>query len=153
MKKAGMIFLAGAAAGYAVSLFMPNSMKREQKEMLEEKTRELQEILSDPEQQAKIKEIFSKNTRKAQDIYGAAKDAVILNLARLDGSLSSIDKNKYMEAVKEAVGQVKDEHSVPSDQLKKLAHYLERDFDLFKANLSHDAYDVEELDDRPRMQA
>ena len=130
-----MIFLAGLAAGYIASWFLPEDMKSKQRKMAKKKMEALKTILTDPEERERIIDIFKERTDEALSQYQNARQMLMENLSEVKGSWQDIDKDKYMEVVANTIEQIRDDQSLPLRQLNKLKQYFEADYKLIQSKV------------------
>ncbi len=128
-KRIGLAFLAGAATGWLISLFMPDETRSKVKNEIEDKASYLKKAMTDPDERERIKEIFSEKTHDASDKIKEVKDDVAKRLSALRGGVEEIDKRKYLQAVRESVDDMRRGELLPEDELGKLQDYLERDYE------------------------
>lgn len=128
--------LVGAAVGYAASLFLSPDTKLKHRQNIEQKTDELKKLLTDKEEQERVKEIFKESSSAAQEKYRRAKFSVISTLSQMRGAIQDIDKQKYTYAVERAVEELKEHGELPKAQLDRLKRYLIEDFQKIKSNVA-----------------
>jgi gas vesicle protein len=128
--------LVGAAVGYAASLFLSPDTKLKHRRNLEAKAGELKKLLTDPEEQERVRDIFKENTDSAQEKYRRAKFAVISRLSQMRGAIQDIDKQKYARAVEKALDDLREDGELPKTQLDRLKKYLIEDFQKIKSNVA-----------------
>jgi cysteine synthase len=130
LTKIGLAVAAGAAMGYVASLFVPEKTRRQHKQQLTDKTSQLKQLLTDPEQHAKLKAAFQKNYDQAAQVYSDVKTATIKNLSQLSGTIKDIDKKKYTKALEQALQIVKTDKKLPAKELAKIKQFLLDDYQL-----------------------
>jgi hypothetical protein len=130
-KTTGTLLL-GAALGYAASLFLSPETRAKHRVELERKSRELKDILTDPDERERIREIFEENTDQAHTMYTHTKARLVTFLAGIRGGLQEIDKQKYVQAVDKALTELKKDGELPKKQLDRLRKYLTEDYQKIK---------------------
>ncbi len=128
--------LVGAAVGYAASLFLSPETKLKHRQNIKTKTDELKKLLTDKEEQKRVKDIFKENSEAAQERYRRAKFTVISTLSQMRGTIQDIDKQKYTYAVEKALEDLKENGELPKTQLDRLKRYLIEDFQKIKSNVA-----------------
>lgn len=134
-KKVGVAFLVGAVTGWLISLFMPDETRKKVKDEIEEKTNYLKRVMTDPDERERIKEIFSEKTQDAGEKIQQVKEDVIKRLSALKGGVEKIDRDKYFQAVKDSIDDMRRGEVLPKDELQKLSDYLERDYDRIRRKM------------------
>ncbi len=134
-KKVGVAFLVGAVTGWLISLFMPDETRKKVKDEIEEKTNYLKRVMTDPDERERIKEIFSEKTQDAGEKIQQVKEDVIKRLSALKGGVEKIDRDKYFQAVKDSIDDMRRGGVLPKDELQKLSDYLERDYDRIRRKM------------------
>lgn len=127
-----MVFLFGVAAGYLLSLILPSDVNLKNRMRL----KKIEKILTDPEEQERIKDVFNEKTAEAAASFSMAKAQLAHNLNTFKLELDQISKEKYLKAVKDAVDYVAETQELPRRQITALQRYLEKDYDRIKAALN-----------------
>ncbi len=130
-KNSGVIFLSGLAAGYALSMFIPEKFKNESKARL----RQIKAAITNPDERAKIADIFKDQKDEAAASYYMAKGRLAKKLHHLEEEYGEISKDKYLEAIEDAVDYTNEYQEIPTPQLNALKKYLQNDFKRFIAAL------------------
>jgi len=122
----GMIFgiLTGAVAGLLLS---PKTGKQN-RELIMKKAKELEKKLEDQQLDEKMKEFIGEATRETKDVYVKVKKEVIKDLSELKEKVDDIDKEKYVDTVKDVIERTKEDHEVPKAKLEKIKKMLEKDW-------------------------
>jgi gas vesicle protein len=128
----GTAFIVGAAVGYITSLFVTPETKQKSKEEVEKRLNQLQKIMKDPEERQRIQEVFQSRTDEAVSAYHDARDAVMYNVAQITTPLEKISKQKYVQAVRDAINDIAQRQELPTTQMRKLRSYLESDYEYLK---------------------
>lgn len=128
-----MVFVAGLAAGYVASWFLPEDVKTRQRKMARKKADELKSILTDPDERERVKDIFKERTQEAMGSYQQARETLMANLSSMRGSWEDINKDKYMEVVNQTIEEIRDNQALPMRQLNKLKQYFEADYKLLQS--------------------
>ena len=128
--KFGLFVIIGVAIGWIASLFTPDKVRNQNKKIVQDYSKKLQNLLTDKAQQARIKKIFNKNSKEAQKTYQEVTKNLAGNLADLKVSISKIDKKRYQKALKITLEDFKREQKISTEEFKKLSKYLGEDFKL-----------------------
>jgi gas vesicle protein len=128
--------LVGAAVGYAATLLLSPETKEKHKQTIKQKSEELKKLLTDKEEQERVKEIFRENTDATQQKYRQIKTNLVGLLAQTRGAIQDIDKQKYTYAVEKALEELRTEGTMPKAQLERLKRYLIQDFQKIKSNVA-----------------
>lgn len=127
----GMVFLTGLAAGYVASLLIPKDVQLRNRNRL----MKMKKVLTDPDEQERIMDIFKDRTDEAVTSFQMAKDRLARNLSEMQNKFSDISKDKYIEAVEDALDYVAEYQELPTPQFNALKKYLEGDFRRIKSSL------------------
>lgn len=132
--KIGLGLLLGATAGAVAGLFLaPKTGKelRKDAKILSDKAKKFADEYKkklekeEPSEAAKI--VFGDVTDTSVAFMQKANKELSEELGILKEKYSTIDKNKYSEAVKNLIDNYKADKALPEGSLKKLAAYLEKD--------------------------
>ncbi|MGI5841153.1 MAG: hypothetical protein ACOX6N_02990 [Patescibacteria group bacterium] len=135
MRKVGLAFLAGAATGWLVSIFMPEDTRNKVKNEIEDKTSYLKKVMTDPEERERIKDVFSEKTQNTKEKLEDVKNDIANRLAALKGGAQDIDKRKYMRAVQDSIEDMREGNILPEDELNRLRDYLEGDYERIRRRM------------------
>jgi succinate dehydrogenase/fumarate reductase flavoprotein subunit len=128
----GAALVVGAAIGYITSLFVSQETRVASRKEIEMRMKQLEKIMKDPDERQRIKEVFKDQTDEAMSAYHDTRDAVMYNIAQVTTPLEKISKQKYVDAVRDAISDLANRHELPSTQLRKLRAYLESDYNYLK---------------------
>lgn len=122
----GMVFglLAGAVAGLLLS---PKTGKQN-RELIVKKAKELEKMLEEQHLDRKMKEFVGEATEETKEIYTKVKKEVIKDLSELKDKIDDIDKEKYVDTVKDVIERTKEDHELPKAKLEKIKKMLEKDW-------------------------
>ncbi len=126
--KAGFFFLMGVSVGLVASWLLPDKTLSGSKKKTRAAFNYLKEVLTDTDEQERIKDIFKENTQEAADAYRAAREALMSNLSQVKDTWSKIDKDKYMEIIEDTMDEIREKQSLPLSQMNKLRRYFEADY-------------------------
>ncbi|HEX7017555.1 MAG TPA: hypothetical protein VF209_01450 [Patescibacteria group bacterium] len=124
----GLAFLTGVALGGVAMMLLPDQHKQKIKNMAQNATSSLGDMMNTDERAARIKDIFNENTAKARAIYDETRRSLSNTLADLGDQLDSIDEKKYAHLVDDTVAYIQEHHQLPKKNADKLRKYLQSDF-------------------------
>lgn len=140
-----MTFLSGIAVGVAISVLIPPKVKEDAQHTVEEKAAQLKKLLTDPEERARIKDIFGEVTADTRHKYADVKDSLVSSLASMKGGWDQIDKQKYLYLISDMMEELKSEKTLTLRQIAKLKNYLQDDYT--KLNSSDSLDSMNEIED------
>lgn len=134
-KTSGLVFLSGIAAGYALSMMVPEKFKSESRA----KIRQLKEAITNPDERQRIAEIFKDQKEEAVASYYMVKGRLAKNLHSVREEFGEISKDKYIDAIQDAIEYASEYQEIPTPQINALKKYLQNDFERFTAALQNEA--------------
>ena len=127
-KRGGLLLLLGAIVGAITALFFSTTEEGETREVVRQKVKDLKKMLKDAKEKEAVKDIFGEKTDEVVQLFRDAKEDLVSRLAKVKGSLDSIDKSRYMEAVNEVSVELKKNASITGEQLNKMKAYMSEDY-------------------------
>lgn len=122
--KKGSIFglgvLLGTVVGGLAAFFLSPTSGPENREMLEEKVKELKKKLEKTEMPEMVVEIFEDAKEQGKKTYMLARKELVKKLE----DVKKLDWDEYKDIVEEVVEKVKDETDVTSERAMKLRDFL-----------------------------
>jgi gas vesicle protein len=122
----GMIF--GVLAGAVAGLLLSPKTGKQNRELIMKKAKELEKKLEDQHLDKKMKEFVGDTTEETKEVYEKVKSEVIKDLSELKDKIDDIDKEKYVETVKDVIERTKEDHEIPKAKLEKIKKMLEKDW-------------------------
>lgn len=127
-RNVGTAFLLGAAAGWLVSVLMPERMKNKAKDEIRDKADLVKRIATDPQERQRVMDIFNQKTDQAMKQYRRARETLSEKVSNVKGAIAGIDEGKYKDAVGQTVESLRNEGGFTEEQLKKIKNYFESDY-------------------------
>lgn len=124
----GIAVMAGAAIGYAASLFVSPSTRRKHKRIVTANIEELASKFLSEADQEKILKIIEKTGKEGSAQLKVISESLSKNLVELKQTLDSVDKGKYLKAVETTIKDLKNKGELNQKQLNQLKDYLVNDF-------------------------
>ncbi|MFA5137004.1 MAG: hypothetical protein WC489_06485 [Patescibacteria group bacterium] len=122
--KFGIGVLIGTVIGGLTALFLTPTTGEENRKLVAQKIKDLEDLLQDTELDKKVKEIFGEATDEARNLYLKAKKNTIKRLAELKETVENIDREKYEKVVKETIDILKKEVKREAKDMEKLKEAL-----------------------------
>jgi uncharacterized membrane-anchored protein YhcB (DUF1043 family) len=140
----GWALILGVAAGWMISRLMRDKEinLKAGVQKAKQKINELKPEKMDSESKQKLEEMFDGN----QDLMGIFQDirsSLKAKLESLKNSAQKIDRSKYVVTVHEIIRDYENRLTLPEDQIEKIQHYLENDYDRIRNDLNRSSENTE----------
>ena len=130
--KFGIAMIAGAALGYAASLFVSDKTKHDHKAKLVDTFDTATDKVLSKKDQKRLKEVFDSTAKKHGKQFDEIRSALTENIKAANKTLGVVNKKKYITAVEKTIADLKDKGELNKKQLTKIQGFLEADYDVFK---------------------
>jgi len=119
----------GAVLGGLAAMFLTPKTGKENREIAKKKWSELNKALKTKSKEEIVKDIFGSATKESRKLYDLSQKELNSRLADLKKKYPNIDKNKYLDTVKDVIIRLQDEKEATTKRLSDLSDFLKSRWD------------------------
>lgn len=127
-KKFGVGLVVGLVTGAAAGLLLNPKTGPENREAAAKMLKKWKDSWDKGQVDDRIKEMFGDATSHSREVYLDLRDRMMKKLSTVKDNLEKVDKEKYVELVKDVIGEWKEDKKIPNDQMEKVMKYLQKDY-------------------------
>jgi len=127
--KFGFGIMIGAVLGGLAAMFLTPKTGKENREIAKKKWSELNKALKTKSKEEIVKDIFGSATKESRKLYDLSQKELNSRLADLKKKYPNIDKNKYLDTVKDVIIRLQDEKEATTKRLSDLSDFLKSRWD------------------------